>query len=286
MSKIRIDYLSDVHLEAIFLASKSHQTMLLDAYAKGLAGDRDCIPNAEQKILVLAGDICNATMFSQVLSVFHGLLKQENCDYDKIYYLLGNHEYYDTSLSHAQKTIQKRIDSDPVLNSVMQVVHHEYVDIGKQYRLLFTPFWYKTNPIGETWVLSHLNDFRLINNHKNKKLTYADVLAEYEASVQFINANLAEDKKNILVTHHATSELYDVNKKYDHTYGFGTPLKDIEHVDRIHACIHGHTHHHGALKYINEYGIPTYAHTLGYLGIEFKLDFDYSMPFLLLEEND
>ena len=128
---MKIQYCSDLHLEFTKNAKFLHSNRL--------------IPQAD--ILVLAGDI---------IPLWKNLRNEKYFDFlsesfKKVYWLPGNHEYYNSDISLKTKEIRDNIH---LVNNIVIPIE----DVN----LIFSTLWSKISIQKELFIKSHLSDFSLI----------------------------------------------------------------------------------------------------------------------------
>jgi len=235
---MKIQYFSDLHLELF----RKKNLKFLDLFLK------PCAP-----ILVLAGDIGNPFDV-----IYESFLCRVSKDFDKVFLVTGNHEYYKNDLSLTEEKIKEIIVN---LKNV-SFLNNSYEDyLG--YRFVGTTLWSKiTNPDFLT------NDFNQIKNLTIKK--YNEL---HNSSQEFLLQTLKTDKKVIVVTHHLPSHsLTHPKYKNDYNYQqcFSSSTDDIIKIPIV-CWFYGHTHK-PMLMTIN--GVMMCCNPIGYPGenVHFNLN--------------
>lgn len=165
---VRILPISDVHIEC-------HEDGG-DAFFASLQKDVD--------VLVVAGDVGDYGNFGGPLETLASLFSQ-------VVYVHGNHECYDSSLSHTKQTIAEISDRHPNFH----FLDNDLVEIGG-HRILGTTLWFKPHP----HVPVHggdMNDFHCIEDLQRY------ITNENAKATSFLAANVRPG--DIVVTHHAPS---------------------------------------------------------------------------------
>lgn len=236
---MKIQYLSDIHLELLFKGQNNLQKYV------GL-------PNAD--MCVLAGDIGNPfdKRYKDYLLLLSPLFK-------KIFIIAGNHEYYNNTIldtKHKIKSICENIDNISFLDNSYEE-YENYVFIG-------TTLWTHVKENGY-----RVNDIEYIRHFDIK-----DYNSLHDESVQFLknifNKCQIENKRMIILTHHLP--IYELtNKKYrygsfaNYAQWFNADLDDLieKYSPNIMVWFYGHTHTPSIQEH---YGVQFYCNPLGYQG--------------------
>ena len=221
----RFQIISDLHLE-----TKSSYTCLHDYL----------IPSAEY--LILAGDIGNP--LSSGLQQF---LSDVSKAFFKVYYVFGNHEYYNWmgkplfEMSKLLRDIISAFNNIYILDNTTEIVDDKYIIIG-------TTLWSHCPPHAEKALIEGLNDYKHIWIDKNINITPKYLNTAFRNNVIFIEHEILKAKKKklmpVVVTHHLPSFMC-VHEKYRNSpinNGFASSLDDIICEKNMACWIHGHTH--------------------------------------------
>ncbi len=214
---MKIQYASDLHLE--FPENKD----FLKYKPLKKIGD----------ILLLAGDIVPFAVLEKHRDFFSYL----SDNFEDIYWIPGNHEYYYFDLKDRSSVFHEKLFSNVhLLNNT--VVHYN------DFELICSTLWSNINPANEWKIFNGLNDFRLIKDHGNdfSIMRYNQL---HQKSVDFIsNALDTAGKKSIVLTHHAPT-LYNYPDKYKGSAlndAFAVELFDLIDNKKPTAWVYGHTH--------------------------------------------
>jgi Icc-related predicted phosphoesterase len=178
------------------------------------------------EVLVLAGDIHVGNRGSDWI---------EEClkIYDQVYYILGNHEFYNNDLGkvkHWWQEAAKYRDNFEVLDNHV----HTYNDV----RFIGTTLWTPTLQGG-------LNDYHIIH-YAGHTLTPHDTQQFNMIAVQFLEDALAQpwDGETVVVTHHAPVPECVVPKYNGNMMNpnFHCYLNDMIANNDITYWLHGHMH--------------------------------------------
>jgi predicted phosphodiesterase len=233
---MKIQYISDVHLELIFPNYIKYLTYLIK-------------PKAE--ICVLAGDIGNP--FEKKYKNF---LLNINNKFEKTFIIAGNHEYYNNEIIDAKNKIQSICDELPNV-SFLDNSFEDY----KGYRFIGFTLWSKITDKRYT-----INDVSKIKNFSIREYNLL-----HHNCVNFFNETLAisADKKVIVITHHLPIyELTDIKYRnclyHNYHQWFNANINNtVINNKSICAWIYGHTH---TASIQNHYNINFYCNPIGYFG--------------------
>jgi predicted MPP superfamily phosphohydrolase len=233
---MKIQYFSDLHLEFI-----PH----LHEFISNIKPVCD--------ILVLAGDICTIK-HPNFLKFFSWC----SLNWVKVFYVVGNHEYYGTAISDLHvKEILNQLPNVSFLNNSVEN-YGDYLFVG-------TTLW------------SHIYDSKIqkISDFTNiPNMTVPLYESLHQESVLFLESTIKnnQDKKLIVITHHLPSFSL-IERKYLH---FGTTNQFFaSSLDKliqrpVYAWFYGHTHTPASQK-INE--ILVSGNPIGYPGENKTYDF-------------
>ena len=253
-------YVSDLHLEFIKNFKNLKQLQYLWNLNK----------NPEDKYyLALVGDIGNPTKPN--LEEFLSLLSPQ---YEKIYYVPGNHEYY--NLGSEERT-KDSIDSllKEICGRFPNVKYfNNQVDYIGDVKIIGTTLWTKISDGMARRIKNNINDYHLIKKSKKEDvmtITVGDTNLWNRESLEFLKKEIPESEKCIILTHHAPLYNDDENLLYT-----AAPMySDSENNEAFHndlsemikppimAWIFGHTHYVTTFEYN---GVVIATNQLGYDG--------------------
>ena len=173
---MKINFLSDIHLEYL-------------GYQYDLA-------KTDADIIVLAGDIGNG-----LLGVEWAIRQSEKLE-KPIFYVFGNHEYYNNDFTLVERA--KKYAKD----SIVTIMDRDIVEID-EYLIAGTTLWTDYCLYGEPqqWVAMHaakdsIADHSLVT-YDDHIFTPEDALKEHKKDLEWLNSALQSTKKKIVITHHA-----------------------------------------------------------------------------------
>jgi predicted MPP superfamily phosphohydrolase len=144
--------------------------------------------------LILAGDIAYPThpIFDEFFEYIHD-------KYKHIFYVTGNHEYYQYKDVKTVSEIHAIIEEKLMKYSNIHFLNKQYYDF-EHYRILGCTLWfYPENDKKE------MNDYNYIYISNNEKLTNEWIEQEWKISREFVRENVHPKKINIVVSHHMPS---------------------------------------------------------------------------------
>lgn len=214
----------------------------------------------DENYLALVGDIGNP--FQSNLHIF---FEKISLKYDKIFYVPGNHEYYNInkSNSHSIEEFQKKLSElcqqfDNII--LMDNTSFDLDDIN----IIGSTLWSHVPDIKSNEIMSAINDYHYIKKYNDKNelisITTRDTNEWNTVAVEYITKQIQlSTKPCIVLTHHAplfndvNKGFYLANDKYTnspYSVAFHNDLKQIMNKPII-LWIYGHTHHTSSFIYNN-----------------------------------
>jgi predicted phosphohydrolase len=215
---MKIQYCSDLHLE--FPENKEYL----------LKNPID--PQAD--ILILAGDI----MPFATMDRHQDFLDYISERFKLIYWLPGNHEYYQSDINIRSGILNEKIRENVFLvNNCTKEVSGIY--------LIFSTLWSHISPEQQFSIQRGMSDFKIIKDHDRLFNTEHYNLL-HQQSLQFIKEAVVKlkNEKKVVVTHHVPTSL-----NYPQQYvnspindGFRTNLTDYIEKSGVSYWLYGHHH--------------------------------------------
>ena len=237
---MKLTYISDIHLE-FYTPEKAAEII------------KQILPQSENEVLILAGDIGNPRN-----ETYDTLMKHASVNFKKTFVIAGNHEYYggkknmEDTLGY-MKTYFKQYANISFLDNTWET-YEGYTFVG------LTLWSAVTNPQYK------INDIRAIKDMS------VDLYNELnQVCIEFLNEALRKFTKNVIViTHHMPSESL-IDAKYlegevnHYNQWFYSDMDEfiLEHRYSIACWIYGHTH---APSVSSVYGVPMLCNPMGYPG--------------------
>jgi len=216
------------------------------------------LPLIGEDVVVLAGDIHQGVQ---------GILwAQQAFKARPVVYVLGNHEFYGHDWDRL--VVEARAAA---AGSNVQFLEQDAFVIGSL-RFLGCSLWTDFRlwgPDREMQAMGRasrqMNDYHAIGRG-GRRLTPPESVERHRQSVEWLEAQLAEDVPTVVVTHHAPTE-QTVNQTYRREILNAAYHSKLDQLiaPPVLAWVHGHTHYSVAER-IN--GVPVLVNTLGYPGQE------------------
>lgn len=204
------------------------------------------IEGEENSVLLLAGDICD---LSGKLSKYDEFFENICSRFQKIIWVLGNHEYYRGSIINALEKYKEYFKDFKNLNITNKGVF-EIEDCVVIAATLWTDLK-KGDPFVKFVIREKMNDYHCIRTGSIaepwlKKLHPNDTYVIHFQHVNFITQKLEEfsNKRKIVVTHHAPCHL-SVDEKFrdsDVNAAYYSDLSELIFKYSPDLWIHGHMH--------------------------------------------
>lgn len=267
--EIHFRYVSDIHLEFLPNFKQSKKLQPLWNFEK------QC--NAKY-YLALVGDIGNP--YRDSLSQFLELVSPF---YEKIYYVPGNHEYYnlddyDKSKEHIDLKLREICGLFPNVK-----YFDRQVDYIGNIKIIGTTLWSNIPDHSRRRIKNNINDYHLIKKLDSEgivvSITVNDTNSWNKSNLDFLTSEIESSERCIVLTHHAPlfsdeeNNMYTASPIYyesENDYAFHNDLSDLIKPPII-AWIYGHTH------YVNKFefnGVTVATNQLGYSGDHSSSNFD------------
>jgi predicted phosphohydrolase len=208
----------------------------------------------EGEILLLAGDITNFVLLDKPIE----FIDWASDNYEAVYWLPGNHEWYSYDMSKKETVLNEKIKDNVFLVNNVSIMH-------KDVNLIFSTLWGRIGPLYEWQIGQGLSDFRLIKMGK-KKFCTQDFNRLHNESVAFLdNAIKQNTGKSIIVTHHVpTCKNYPAMFKGSSlNEAFAVEMHDFIEDSKANYWIYGHHHFNSMEMHIGKTKLIT--NQLGYI---------------------
>ncbi len=219
--------------------------------------------------LILAGDIGRLVDYNSYLA----FLARQTQRFDRVFLVLGNHEFYGLSFS-AGLAQARKMELEPVLNGKLVLLHQKRFDIpNSEISILGCTLWSRILEEAKLMVQMKVGDFEKIaewsvGNHN----------AAYDADISWLKGQVADihkikahdyrpgqERKIVIVTHHTpsiqgTSSPQHINNPW--SSAFATDLINGKDWPGVTQWVFGHTHFTTEFK---KCGIKVVSNQRGYV---------------------
>lgn len=264
---MKINVVSDIHLEFGYQSLPGGEVLVI---AGDLAEARSILRHRTQWLTLT--DVQQQEQQYKDLYKCWAFFDQEIPKYQKVFYVLGNHEHYHYNL---HKTW---VDLAAVMPDNVTLLDDQF-EIYKGVLFIGSTLWTDLNkgdPSTAFTLKNYMADFKVITQYNRAKNIYHKLSPEHTADIhlstkKFIVDTLAQHPgiPTVVVTHHAPT-FKSVNEKWAHETvtngGYASDLSDLilDHPQIKYWC-HGHMHDYC------EYDVGTtkvVANPRGYVGHE------------------
>lgn len=227
--------------------------------------------------LFLAGDISRFSHPS-----FKEFLKYCNENWQKTFYVFGNHDYWNNN-SYVQKIKRKTrkfLEENNLTN--IYILDNDFVSLNEDIIVIGSTFWTSSSFTTEYEAKMYVNDYNMIRikreitDTRPYNLSPRDInqmSVEDSLSIHSIlNTNeLTNKKKVIVMTHFPPQQKNTSHSKYDlqgkmmknyFSHPDGT-LKKFENISNILSWISGHTHY--SYDFVSPEGVRLISNQMGYI---------------------
>lgn len=215
---MKFQYCSDLHLE--FPENRNW------------IAQHPLIPSAD--VLLLAGDIL---LLSQ-LDKHNAFLDFIADNFQTVYWIPGNHEYYGYDIADKSASFHEKIRSN------VHLIHNQHIR-HDNINLIFTTLWSHISPVNESLIQRRMSDFEVIN-YNGRRLLPSKFTELHQEARSFLEATfkITADQPSIVVTHHVPT-LLNYPKQYINSpinEGFAVELYDLIEQSKAEYWIYGHHH--------------------------------------------
>lgn len=182
--------------------------------------------NPDVDVLIIAGDMWYAPKIEHMLPKLSNRFKH-------VLYVLGNHEYYNSSWSQVKRLARKLQDPSRQYQNTHLLTYDYPIKIGGQ-RFIGDTMWFPLDT--DPFYRRRLNDFSLIGNLPPNVFTHNRYATEaFRQTIQ---------PSDIIVTHHSPS-LESVPARFKNSglnQYFVCDMEDVIQKNQPKLWVHGHTH--------------------------------------------
>ena len=227
--------------------------------------DNRYIDIPEGDVLILAGDVCLA----EEVDEYYRFFLQCRSKYDKVYYVMGNHEHY---YSNFKETLQTLRDGIPKGITLLQNQSELYNGVHFVGATMWTDF--RGSGVAIEEARTYMNDYHLISGFTPEK-----AMEENDNTKEWFGQCIPMLKKApvVMITHHPPSESSVKGRYTRMTPSYSNKMdKFIRDHPNITAWVHGHVHHNSDYM-INQCRVM--SNPMGYTGSEINPEFDVNFEF-------
>lgn len=259
-------YVSDIHLELLDSIEKDYLRPLWNFTKEN---------NCTSYYLALAGDISNSN--DEKLPLFFEKVSEA---YEKVFYIMGNHEYYDTLENRPYSECFKRIKNMSEKFSNIFILDNETIELD-EFLIVGTTLWSSIPKHISHSLESTIRDYSSINYDENRKITVKDTNRLNSKAIDFLKTTIKIncDKNLIILSHHAPlfsdhkTGRYTADPIYDiftnNNFAFHNNLSYMMK-SPIKLWLYGHTHY-ASKFYFNDVLVAT--NQLGYVDEQSTINF-------------
>lgn len=199
------------------------------------------------KYLILAGDIGRLVDYEDYL----GFLQRQTQKFQRVFLVLGNHEFYGLSFDSALRKARK-LEQEPSLNGRLVWLHQSRFDVpNSRITILGCVLWSHIPEKSQNIVRLKTKDFKNIQNwttgqHNTAHGSDVAWLRREVDAIHYENQQNPLEARSILVlTHHAPSLTGTSNPKYEDSPWSSAFATDLLSQDwnGVKTWVFGHTHY-------------------------------------------
>lgn len=244
------------------------------------------MPTGTGDVLILAGDIVNVKEMKDGTPQGKFFTKWlEDCanNYNKVFMVLGNHEFYGSDRKVVAKQLRDIIDVPDSNITLLDNSYETYEGVNFIGGTLWTNYDCE-NEDKMRAALKGMTDYYVIDaDETGAKLLPSDTVAMHKETLEYLNQTLRTlEGETVVVTHHAphSKSLSGDYVDDDLSAAYHSDLEDfmLTHKDNISVWAHGHIHH------TNDYnvgGVRVLSNPRGYKNYNENPDFDPDFTFEL-----
>ncbi len=143
-------------------------------------------------VLILAGDIVTFSQLEKRMDFF----KYLSDNFEQVYLVPGNHEYYYSDITRCSGPHQEQIKNN------VELVNNITIK-ATDYDLIFSTMWSHISSLNERRIADGMSDFDVIRNN-GQVFRPTDYNKLHQESLNFIHKEISNDngQQKIVVTHH------------------------------------------------------------------------------------
>ena len=228
--------------------------LVSDLHLEFLSGDELPILERHADNLILAGDIGYPTRGS-----FVKFMNQVCVQFERVFYVPGNHEYYCGLPKSAVDDLLRRQSEEIGFH----LLNNSSFDLGGL-TIIGSTMWTETSPKNSFILHRYIRDYRKIKFDDTRLVTPAMTGSWHKEAVDFLRAQFKIPGDKLVITHHLPS-LELIHERYRGSpvnCGFASSLDDMFEGSGVKVWCAGHTHSQivkklGSIQfYVNPVGYP------------------------------
>lgn len=206
------------------------------------------------EVLLLAGDICVADYLRKERTDkyarrhrarYEQFFKEECAKYEKVYYIMGNHEHYSGNFDATEGILREALKDTNV-----ELLQNQAVELNPNWVLFGSTFWTDLNKgdyFAREAAKTHMNDYREIEVGRHLTLSPTITMGEHEVALWRLNEVLDTlgDRNLVVMTHHAP-HFNSISERYRGSLLNYAYYSDKENLmldnPKIKYWLHGHVH--------------------------------------------
>jgi len=210
---MKFQYISDLHFEF-------GKFMNIEKYADNI---------------IIAGDIGDPTQ-----KYYYGFLKYLSQNFNKVFFVSGNHEYYSKRKRTIDETELKLTEMTSHFNNVHYLQNDVYHFPDSDVSIFGSTLWSLIKKEEMYDIINSISDYKLIYNFD---IELNNQLHNVALSKLEENINNFSQRKWIIISHHMpqTRLIEQKYKKFNINSAFSSDIPFLDN-DNIHAVVYGHTH--------------------------------------------
>ena len=216
-------------------------------------------------VLVLAGDVCNVSQYDK----YHSFFEKCVMGYNKVFYIMGNHELYGGVWEDDYHTLKSRLPEGITLL-------HNSSEFYKGIHFVGATLWTNQdnlNPVVINQSQQCMNDYHLITKQDGSTLSVMDTIGSHMKSREWFEQVLPTLRGDVfMISHHAPSRDSVKGRYVTNAGAYASDMSGLmNQFPNIKNWVHGHIHEN------NDYMIGNcriVSNPRGYHGMELNPNFN------------
>ena len=216
-------------------------------------------------VLVLAGDVCNVIEYDR----YHRFFEKCVAGYNKVFYIMGNHEYYSGVWENDYQTLKNKLPEGITLL-------HNSSECYKGVHFVGSTLWTNQDNLNPAVIEQSqecMNDYRLITKQDGKTLSVIETIDAHMKSREWFEQVLPTLRGDVfMMTHHAPSRDSVKGRYVNNAGAYASDMSGLmNQFPNIKNWVHGHIHEN------NDYMVGNcriVSNPRGYHGMELNPNFN------------